>query len=299
MKKFIISDIHGNSNIYYSIMNYLENINKEEEVKLYINGDIIDRGEDSAEILLDLRERILQNKGIKIEYLGGNHELMMYQASLERRNGVWPVYSDWFYNMGWVTAYALEELVTEQEENEIIKFISNLKIYHRFKETLDDKEIVLVHAKCPENPLYNCNLKVEDNTYEIEELLWTRKFYPRSLIKHKIGNDDYFTIIGHTPLNTATGYNYDEEENTLNIDGGCAPYVIGRNEFNHSPLVEIDSNNNRLKILTFNNNNEIIQGNYFVEKKSIPMDNIELDKNRKYINKKVKTKKFTMHNNKD
>ena len=294
MRKFIMSDIHGNSNIYNSIMSYLDNLNKEEEEILYINGDLIDRGEDSAQILLDVRNRILSNKGVKIKYLAGNHELMMYQASLDRSpTGVWPVFSDWFNNMGWVTAYNLEELVNQEEENEIVKFISNLKIYHKFKETLNDKEIVLVHAKCPNNPLDNCNLKVKDNTYEIESLVWTRKidYWGRKTNK-KIGNENYFTIIGHTPLNTPTGYEYDEKENVLNIDGGCAPYVIGRKEFDHTPLVEIDNENDKLNILTFNNNNEIIMGNYFTDNRSIPIDNIDLNKYRKYINKKVKVKKF-------
>ena len=42
MRKFIISDVHGNGNLYYTIMNYLENISKLDEVTLYINGDLID-----------------------------------------------------------------------------------------------------------------------------------------------------------------------------------------------------------------------------------------------------------------
>ena len=39
MRKFIISDIHGLGNVYYSIMNYLDNISKLESLELYINGD--------------------------------------------------------------------------------------------------------------------------------------------------------------------------------------------------------------------------------------------------------------------
>ena len=62
MRKFIVSDIHGNGNVYYSIMGYLDNISKEEEIELYINGDLIDRGDYSSEILLDVMKRIKENK---------------------------------------------------------------------------------------------------------------------------------------------------------------------------------------------------------------------------------------------
>ena len=62
MRKFIISDIHGFGNVYYSLMSYLDNISEHEEIELYINGDLIDRGYESAEILLDVKKRIVENK---------------------------------------------------------------------------------------------------------------------------------------------------------------------------------------------------------------------------------------------
>ena len=68
MRKFIISDIHGFGNVYYAMMSYLDNISKNEEIELYINGDLIDRGYESAEILLDIKKRIEENK-YKIIYL--------------------------------------------------------------------------------------------------------------------------------------------------------------------------------------------------------------------------------------
>ena len=87
MRKFIISDIHGNGNLYYSVMSYLENISKGEDVILYINGDLIDRGIESGEILLDVFERIKENNPhFKIIYLAGNHELMMYEVFEKRRD---------------------------------------------------------------------------------------------------------------------------------------------------------------------------------------------------------------------
>ncbi len=46
MRKFIVSDIHGFGNFYYSIMNYLDKLSEHEEIELYINGDLIDRGSE-------------------------------------------------------------------------------------------------------------------------------------------------------------------------------------------------------------------------------------------------------------
>ena len=291
MKKFIVSDLHGNGNIYDSIMAYLENIYKEEDVTLFINGDLIDRGEDSARMLIDVKDRITNNKSFPIVYLGGNHELMMYQDSLEIENGKWPERSIWqYYNGGNKTVDGLEKLVNLEEKFKIIDFISNLKIYHKFSEELNGKKIVLVHAACPKIVEDECKLKIKDNNKEIKKLLWTRDD-PYDLIRTSIGNKDYFTIIGHTPLNTKYGYKYYKDENYLNIDGGCAGYVLGYSGYNHTPLTLLDSENNRLIILTFNNNNEIIYGNYF-NGKSILMTEEELDKYRKYLNKDVKIKKY-------
>ena len=291
MRKFIVSDLHGNLNIYKSIMNYLENVNKNDELILYINGDLIDRGLYSADMLLDVRKRIKAKEGFKIKYLGGNHELMMYQASLKRKdNNQWATLSSWFFNGGQITQYRLEELVDLKEELEVIKFISNLDIYKVFKEKIDDKQIVLVHAKCPNNPKNKCDLKIKDNNYQVDKYVWTREEDLRPILKESLGNKNYFTIIGHTSVSEKEGYKYYNEYNCINIDGGCAAYALGYLDFNHTPLVEIDEKNNRLIILTFNNNNEIIYGNYFIDKKSIQMDNNELNKRKKYINNDINIK---------
>ena len=82
MRYFIVSDLHGNGYIYDSIINYLSNEQEygNEPITLYINGDLIDRGVDSGSMLVDIYERINKKEGFNIKYLGGNHELMMYQT---------------------------------------------------------------------------------------------------------------------------------------------------------------------------------------------------------------------------
>ena len=291
MRKFVVSDLHGNGKMYDTIISFLENINKEEEVILYINGDLIDRGQDSARMLLDVKNRIINNLGFKIKYLGGNHELMMYQASLGRYyKGKWPIFSDWFlYNGGKITAKKLKEKVTLKEENEIIDFVSNLDIYAKLDEKIDDKNIVITHAKCPKTILDDCILKIKNNDIIVNDTLWTRRSNPYNF---KIGNKQYFTIIGHTPVDNNYGYEYYDDDNCINIDGGCARYANGLLNYNHTPLIEIDSKNNRLVILTFNNENEIIYGNYFINKKSVKIEEDILDTYKQYLENNNKTKKL-------
>ena len=98
------------------------------------------------------------------------------------------------------------------------------------------------------------------------------------------------TIVGHTPNNKRYGYFYDAHENYLNIDGGSACYVSGYFEYDHYPLVEVKDD--YLRILTFNNNNEIIYGAYFKNNTSIPFDEIELANEREFLNKMMKPKKL-------
>ena len=290
MRKFVISDLHGNGNMYNIIMSYLKNIKEHtgEDITLYINGDLIDRGWDSAEMLIDIRNRIQNESDINIEYLGGNHELLMWQTYKEMKKGRNPYNSLWFDNGGDATYYCLEdELLEEKDFFEMFEFIKNLKLYKKFKETICNKNIVLVHSKCPLEVLDECDITIEKDDYRVHDIVWTRKGYFFSE-NDTVGNEDYFTIIGHTPIDNKYGYQYFEDENYINIDGGNSAYVLGYEDYNHTPLVEID--NEKLTILTFNNNNEIIYGNYFDGYKSISINNI--NEYNKFIDKNVKVKKM-------
>ena len=291
MRKFIVSDIHGLGNVYYSIMHYLDNVSKYEEIELYINGDLIDRGIESAEILLDVKNRIEQNN-YKIIYLGGNHELMMYEVFLKRRKEITTFGCDWWLNGGCVTDDGLGDILNYDADRvfEIADFVSNLKIYHKFKEKIANKNIVLVHAACPIRVDDICSLSIKDNNIGVFYYVWTRENNSFMPFRCRIGNGNYFSIIGHTPNNNKFGFEYHESGNYLNIDGGCSRYACGDFQYDHVPLVEV--HNGYLRILTFNNNNEIIYGNYFINDRSHPMDADELNKEREYLDYNLKIKKL-------
>ena len=331
MRKFIISDLHGNGFVYDSVLNFLQNERDygNDEITLYINGDLIDRGVDSGSMLVDIQTRIEENIGVPIKYLGGNHELMMYNAYkdtycedmkylfepiISRKANTWTHRND-----GYLTSRYLKKYYTKEEIQKLCEFIGNLDVYYKFDEKINDKNILLVHA-CPVKAMEeDKELKINDGSTATEVAVWTRKsdLFGRG----KIGNDNFFNIIGHTPLEVRTGYEYDKEENILNIDGASALfsylntrfYYRKKNMFqsiedmyiplseydyeaekeldpvSHSPLVEILDN--KLRILTFNYKNEILYGNYFEDGESHEMDYTELSKYRKNLKENPKVLK--------
>lgn len=66
------SDLHGQYETYKAITKRLKN-----KDKLYILGDVIDRGPGGIKILQDIMRR--KSRG-QVEFLVGNHELMMIQS---------------------------------------------------------------------------------------------------------------------------------------------------------------------------------------------------------------------------
>ncbi len=269
MRTFIISDLHGNGEVYDSIMGYLDNISLIDDVELYINGDLIDRGLDGFRMLTDVIERLNGKGKVLIHYLGGNHELMMYQALKRRKQGrAIDHWCDWMNNGGWVIEGELDCLENGEELMEEFKnFLGELELYKKFDEKIGNDNILLVHACAPDNVYDDCHLKIKDDNGEVDEVVWKREWefggflFPQKLYKNDLSKDGYFIIKGHTPLKDMRGFVYDKQQNFLNIDGGCAYYATGSFDVDHVPLLELKDN--RLDILVFNHNNQIIDGYYF------------------------------------
>ena len=292
MRRFIVSDLHGNGEVYDSIISYLENISSKEEVELYINGDLIDRGNDSCRMFEDAITRMNNNdnSNFKVHYLGGNHELMMYNALLRRRpNKSVFTFSNWILNGGNSTKSGLEnDPQSEDKYKYYLDSVSNLKIYKKFEEKIAGKRVLLIHARAPRVVPDICTLKISDGTAQVHKSVWTRNI-DEFHIPHRIGHPDYLTIIGHTPVYNSNGFSYTKGENYLNIDGACAAYAYGYKNEDHVPLVEVEDG--RLSILVWNHNNEIIKG-FFMDDIIYPMNIEELENRRKLINKdKVNIKK--------
>ena len=68
---FVISDVHGYYDLFIKLLN---EISFNDLDKLYVIGDVCDRGEDSLKLLFYIQEHD------NIILIKGNHELMMRDA---------------------------------------------------------------------------------------------------------------------------------------------------------------------------------------------------------------------------
>lgn len=282
MRKFVVADLHGCGEVYDSIMGYLDNVSLLEPVDFTINGDLIDRGLDSFRMLQDVEKRMQSSEGVQIHYLGGNHELMMYDALRKRKPGkaIRP-FCDWMLNGGWVIEGELDNREDGEELCDHYRdFMGNLSLYRSFEEKVGDKPVFVVHAQAPKKIVDPCPKKISDRDVSVFFMVWTREKDEYGCT-HRIGNSSVFTIVGHTPVTRFPGYSYHSRQNYLNIDGGCAAYANGYFDINSVPLVELKDDH--LEILIFNHNNEIVQGYYF-NGKSTPMTEAELNRHRMFLN---------------
>lgn len=73
-KSYVCSDIHGMKGSYQEL---LEKLNEDDI--LYILGDATDRGKDGIDILFDIKKHVEGELKPKIEYILGNHDLMLIE----------------------------------------------------------------------------------------------------------------------------------------------------------------------------------------------------------------------------
>jgi len=279
MRKFIISDLHGCGDIYLSIIGYLENISlvDGEPVHLYINGDLIDRGLDSFDMLIDLKKRC-ENKGnIFIHYLAGNHEQLMYDACRYKLKHGHFSFDAWDLNNNFMTKSGLSKLNFEELED-FTNFIGNLDVYKKFPEKVNGQNVLLVHAAAPNIVLDKCDLKLSTKIDMVDKALWSRKGEKGC---KQLGKNGYLTIVGHSINGSKYGFTYDPVDRVLNIDGACGRYATGSFEYNCVPLVEVKDG--KLEILLFTHDNQLLTG--FILGKNIKRMSIsDIKQKRVFIN---------------
>lgn len=211
MAIYVMSDIHG---CYKNYMKALEIIKLKQKDTLYVLGDVVDRGEHSMKILLDMMYQP------NIIPLIGNHEVMALSVlkvlskeithdTLDEftDNFVGGMY-DWFKNGGKTTCDEFKSLSSDERES-ILEYIGEFELYEEL--SCNGKDFILVHAGLsnfsPDRPLYD---------YALDEMLLTRLDYSKTYFKDK------YLVTGHTPTKMICGEDkIYRKNNHIAIDCGC------------------------------------------------------------------------------
>ncbi|MFI3226293.1 MAG: metallophosphoesterase [Clostridia bacterium] len=211
---YVTSDIHGNFEKYMQIF---DKIDLKDDDTLFILGDIVDRGDDSIKILLDMMYRF------NVIPLLGNHEYMainvLSKLSQEITDENLTGFDDdfmtgmltWFENGG---APTLEQFKKQSldDRQAILDYFDEFSLYEEIE--VNGQEYVLVHAG-----LDNFSPKKELDEYNLHELVWCETDYDRVYFEDKI------LITGHTPvaaiLFDKTADKILKQNNHIAIDCGC------------------------------------------------------------------------------
>jgi serine/threonine protein phosphatase 1 len=172
MRTFVISDIHGNNELF---RRSLKAIGLKKSDRLILLGDLIDRGQDSKGVLDTIF--LLRDNGFNVECLFGNHEQMLLDATLSS-----PMFSQWIVNGGDKT---LSSFLTRSLDKIPLRYFDLIRT---FKYYIQEDDFIFVHAAL--------NMKIDDPYSDIQTLLWERdayKFYDISWIGNRT------LIHGHDP----------------------------------------------------------------------------------------------------
>ena len=211
---YILSDIHGQ---YDRFKKMLERIGFSSSDTLYVLGDVIDRGPDSIEMLLDImgRENVVM-------FLG-NHEHMML-TYLEKSDT-----ASWFYgvNGGRQTYFSFLEQDKKTQER-IVDFLLNDTLIKKDL-FLGDKRYILSHTGVltEEGDVYTRDHK--NDLMGIQDFIWNMS-YPNTSSIEDLPKTEKETIFvsGHIITRRITGEDevytkfYPNNYSWYDIDCGCA-----------------------------------------------------------------------------
>ncbi|HOV78586.1 MAG TPA: metallophosphoesterase [Bacillota bacterium] len=172
---YVMSDLHGE---YEGFMNMLDKIGFGSGDKMYVLGDVIDRGRKPIYLL----EFILEQ--CNIEMLLGNHEEMFLSYLCNRKDSI---LNQWLDNGGGTTLFQYEMLPPERKNN-LLGYLQGLQLY----KIVDD--FILVHAGINAGNIRGNTVEEIMEWQKKDDLLWVRSDFYRSpaLVGKTI-------IFGHTP----------------------------------------------------------------------------------------------------
>lgn len=175
MANYVLSDIHGDIDRWNKMKSLIEFTSED---RMWIIGDVIDRGEHGISIL----QEIMNMPNVTL--ILGNHECMMIDNWNIKENDpdIEEVRDNWMYNGGWPTVQAMMKL-PEEEQEKIIRYVKNCPPIAKLK-TVDGRKYIIAHGWFTES------------TTKLFDIVWGR---PDKQSNPEL-NDETQLIIGHTPV---------------------------------------------------------------------------------------------------
>ena len=226
MSTYVCSDIHGQYDLYKTMLN---EINFTTEDHLYILGDMIDRGEDGIRVLQDAASRT------NVTCLLGNHEYMM-----------WNYISHYiFKDLNWLNPsnggiQTLSEYrkLASADRASVKKYLAQL--FLQVELTVEGKTFLLSHSSfLPDHGTIRWRDKPM-TANDVTHVVW---YSPWRSFEHtdpeKYRTDNRYHIIGHVPVMMIDDrywqgnrmpempvFYHDPVNRIINIDLGCAMIPI-------------------------------------------------------------------------
>lgn len=166
MSHYVLSDVHGDARRFHRM---LENIRFSTNDTLYIIGDIVDRGPEPVELLLEIMD------APNMVMLMGNHEHMCmryYAPDCTERE----IYR-WNLNNNTPTKQGIEAL-PDEKRRKVLQFLAELPVH--LEVTVNGRSFYLVHGFPAEDPFRAVWDRPEPDT-------------PNPVPGHTL-------IVGHTPI---------------------------------------------------------------------------------------------------
>lgn len=220
-RRFVIGDVHGH---YDALIALFEAIAPDQEDEIYFLGDLIDRGDQSAEVV----KFVMDNN---YNCLLGNHEIMLLNI-LGSGEVVPQLFQSWLQNGGYATVTSYGNKIPQEH----IDWFFQLPLY------LDLGDFWLVHAGV------NPQMPIEDQTSD--QFCWIRDEFHSSKAPYF---EDKLIITGHTITFTFPGIKSGQlaaGEGWLSIDTGVYHHTQGwltALELNEPMVYQVDSFGKRFR----------------------------------------------------
>ena len=230
---YVVSDLHGQRELFRRL---LQKINFNQNDKMYVIGDVIDRGPQPVQLLRDIKATP------NMELLIGNHECMMLRAlNLDGTIRDMESFSLWANFNGGEVTYKRFLDISEAERTELYNWLLDRKLTTAIE--LGGQKYYLTHAMVDERYI---DIPVKEVPFnDVWKIVWNSPYrddddgtkcsfldYPQ----------DGITVMGHVPVvrchhKDLTPY---EQMNTINIDGGCSMEGWSESQYTGVMILRLD-----------------------------------------------------------